>query len=217
MTCHKSGFRLFLSKPDHIKKFSLMKFPSQTSVMMLIAVFLFSCRAPQQVLKPSAKFSTLYISLDMRSIDEGNFQDSITYKVNRFIHAYNSEIHPFKLALSEGKETPHIKIHFIRTGFVSKKKSWIATGISVAGIGTASTLIATGFLVPFGWVYFPAAKCRIMPVISSDITDIPVHQQVTISSGGLFRSMSKQYSNQSTKIIKYLVEMVLQMETEYTR
>lgn len=195
-----------------------MKISYAASFMLLIAACLFfSCRAPRQVLKPSAAFSTLYVSLDMRTMDDTTFQDSISYKVNRFIKAYNSEIHPFKLALAEGKETPHIKIHFIRTGFVSKKKSWVAAGISAAGIGTASVLIATGFVVPFGWVYLPSAKCRIMPAISSDITDIPVHQQVTISSGGLFRSLSKQYSIQSTKITKYLVEMVLQMEKEYSR
>ena len=192
-----------------------MKFSNMASAMMLIA-FLFACQAPRQVLKPSAKFSTLYISLDMRTIDQTSFQDSITYKVNRFINAYNSETHPFKLSLTNSKETPHVKIHFIRNGFVSKKKSWIAAGISAAGIGTATTLIATGFLVPFGWIYLPSAKCRIMPVISSDITDISAHQQVTISTGGFFRSEAKQYAAQSTKITKYLVEMVLQLEKEYT-
>jgi len=168
-------------------------------------------------MKPSVQFSTLFINLDTRMIEESAFKDSILYKVNKFITAYNSEIHPFKLFLTEGEEIPNIKIHFLHTGFVSKKKSWAATGISAAGIGVATTLIATGFPVPFGWIYYPSAKTRIMPTISSDITDVSAHQRVTISSGGLFRSSEKQYSLQSMKIIKYLVEMVLQLEKEYTQ
>jgi len=183
----------------------------------IAAFFLFSCQSPKHVLKPSVQFNTIYINLDTRMIDESAFKDSIYHKVHKFIAAYNSEIHPFKLALTEGKETPHIKIHFLYTEFVSKKKSWIAAGISTAGIGAAATLIATGFPVPFGWIYYPIAKTRIMPTISSDITNVTAHQRVTISSGGLFRSSEKQYSLQSMKIIKYLVEMVLQLEEEYAQ
>ncbi|MFN9710460.1 MAG: hypothetical protein ACK55K_03535 [Bacteroidota bacterium] len=191
--------------------------PIKLIFISIIMLALFSCSSSKKILNPAAPIDTLNIALDLRLSDQKEFKDSIQIKMQKFIDAYNLETHPFKLSLSGYNKTKTISIQVIKTKFISKKKSLWAAGITAAGLGTAGALIATGFVVPFGWVYIPNAKCAIVPGLSSDLSDIPSHQKVTLSSVGMFRPIEKQFSIQSRKLVKYVVEMVLQLEEEYKK
>ena len=197
---------------------------SKTKALLLTWMYLItiipvltSCSSGKKILKPDVHIDTLNISLDLRLSTQKDFKDSIQKKMKKFVDAYNDETHPFKLSLNGEDKTRSISIQVIKTKFISKKKSLWAAGITAAGLGTGGTLIATGFIVPFGWVYIPNAKCTIVPGLSSDLSDIPHHQKVTLSSVDMFRTSEKQFSIQSRKLIKYVVEMVLQLEEEYKK
>jgi hypothetical protein len=138
-------------------------------------------------------------------------------KMEKFISAYNAENHPFKLAMHQEKASypATITIKFNKIKFVSKRHSILSSGITAAGIGTAAFLIASGFAVPFGWVYIPSAKCTISPEFNAAMSDIIRHQKIMLSTPGMFRKQTKQESILSKKLVKYVVEMVLDLEAQY--
>jgi hypothetical protein len=191
--------------------------PVKLIFISIIMLALFSCSSSKKILNPAVPIDTLNIALDLRLSDQKEFKDSIQIKMQKFINAYNQETHPFKLSLNGYNKTKSISIQLIKSKFISKKKSLWAAGITAAGLGTAATLIVTGFIIPVGWLYVPNAKCTIEPGLSSDLSDIPNHQKVTLSSVGMFRPTKKQFSIQSRKLVKYVVEMVLQLEEEYKK
>jgi hypothetical protein len=157
--------------------------------------------------------------LDTRPVYPISFKDSIIKKMEKFVSAYNTESHPFKLALHQEKASypSSVIVRFNKIKFISKKHSYVASGITAAGIGTATFLIASGFAVPFGWVYIPSAKCSIRPEFNAQMSDIVQHQKIMLSTPGMFRSEQKQQSILSKKLVKYVVEMVLDLESQYTR
>jgi hypothetical protein len=139
--------------------------------------------------------------------------------MKKFVRVFNGEVHPFKLALhdEQGVFPAAITIKFNKIRFVTQKQSMMAAGLTVAGIGTASYLIATGFAVPFGWIYIPAAKCSISPEFSTGMSDIIRHQRIMLSTPGMFKKQSKQESILSKKLVKYVVEMILDLESQYNK
>jgi hypothetical protein len=100
---------------------------------------------------------------------------------------------------------------------VGTKENIIGTAVTVAGVGTATALLATGFAVPFGWVYIPSARTSLRPSLSDDIGEGVTFQRVGISSTGMYRSLNKQIDKQSTKFVKYIVSMVQGLEAEYVK
>lgn len=188
-------------------------------IILSIACFssITSCKTPVKLLKDNVQIDTMHLILDTRPVYPASFKDSMIKKMEKFVTAYNSEIHPFKLAIHQEQASfpASITIKFIKIRFVSRKQSIIATGIIAAGIGTAAYLTATGFAVPFGWVYVPIAKCSITPEFDNGMSDIIRHQKITLSTPGMFRSQHKQESILSKKLVKYVVEMVLNLESQY--
>lgn len=176
-----------------------------------------SCSQPKLLLKPAATIDTLHLQLDLSIVQQYEYKQALLQKMSRFIEVYNTEDHPFKLSLNSGTTTSNCNIRVVRVKFIGRKENLIGTAISVAGIGTAATLIATGFPVPVGWVHIPSAKTSLQPILSSDISDLTSFQRVAINSTGMYRSLNKQIDRQSTKVVKYVVSVVQGVEREYRK
>lgn len=186
-------------------------------VILLVFTLFFSasCKGPKLLVKQGARIDTLHLQLDLRIVQEYEYQQAIIKKMTKFVEVYNSESHPFKLSLNSGVQTTSCEVKVVRVKFVRSKQNLIGTAVTVAGIGTATALIATGFAVPFGWVYIPSARTTITPQLSSDITDVANFQKVGISSVGMYVKLDKQIDKQSTKFVKYMVSVVQTIEQEY--
>jgi hypothetical protein len=167
------------------------------------------------LLKEDVKIDTLHLELDLRIIQEYEYKTAILQKMKKFVDVYNSESHPFKLSLNAGIQTTSCQVKVVRVKFIRTKQNVIGTIVSAAGIGTAAALIATGFPVPFGWVYIPSARTTITPVLSNDISSVTDFQNVGISSVGLYRKLDKQIELQGNKFVKYMVSVVQTIEGEY--
>ena len=183
---------------------------------LLALTFFSSCSGPKFLLKQDAKIDTLHLQLDLRIVQEFEYRQEILKKMTKFVEVYNSESHPFKLSLNSGVQTTSCQVKVVRVKFVRSKQNLIGTAVSIAGIGTAAALIATGFAVPFGWVYIPSARTTIIPQLSNDITDVQNFQKVGISSIGMYVKLNKQIDKQSTKFVKYMVSVVQTIEQEYS-
>lgn len=174
-----------------------------------------SCSHPKLLLKQNAKIDTLHLELDLSIIQEFEYKQEIIRKMTRFVDVYNSETHPFKLALNSGVKTTSCQVKVARVKFIRSKQNIIGTAVTVAGLGTAAALTFTGFAVPFGWVYIPSARTSITPTLSNDITEVENFQHVGISSIGMYRKLDKQIDIQSTKFVKYMVSVVQTIEEKY--
>jgi len=185
-------------------------------IFILVSIALFaSCKEPQLLLKKEAKIETLNLELDLRVIQEFEYRQEILKKMTKFVDVYNSETHPFKLSLNSGTRTSSCQVKLVMVKFVHTKQNVLGTVVTAAGIGTAAALISTGFPVPFGWVYIPAARTTMTPTLSNDITNVENFQRVGISSVGMYRKMNRQIDKQSTKFVKYMVSVVQTIEEEY--
>lgn len=182
---------------------------------LTISFLLTSCKSPEILLKKEARIDTLHLDLDLRIVQNYEYKMELLKKMTKFVEVYNSETHPFKLSLNSGVKTTSCQVRVIRVKFVRTKQNVISTVVSAAGIGTAAVLIATGFPVPFGWVYIPSARTTIKPLLSDDITSADKFQNIGITSVGMYRSMDKQMAKQSTKFVKYIVSVVQTIEQEY--
>ncbi|RXK62661.1 hypothetical protein ESA94_06595 [Lacibacter luteus] len=185
--------------------------------LLCFAFVITSCSQPKLLLKPKATIDTLHLQLDLKLVQQYEYRQALLKKMTKFVEVYNSEEHPFKLSLNSGSATTSCNLKIVRVKFIGKKENIIGTAISVAGIGTAATLIATGFAVPFGWVYIPAARTSLQPTLSDDIGEAVQFQRVGISSTGMYRSLDKQIDKQSTKFVRYVVSMVQGLEAEYVK
>jgi hypothetical protein len=167
------------------------------------------------LLKDDVKIDTLHLNLDLRIIQEYEYKTAILQKMKKFVDVYNTESHPFKLSINSGISTTSCQVKVVRVKFIRTKQNVIGTLVSAAGIGTAAALIATGFPVPFGWVYIPSARTTITPVLSNDISSVTDFQNVGISSVGMYRKLDKQIELQGNKFVKYMVSVVQTIEGEY--
>ncbi|HLO37284.1 MAG TPA: hypothetical protein VK173_02225 [Lacibacter sp.] len=168
-------------------------------------------------MKPTATIDTLQLELDLSIVQQYEYKQALLQKMKKFTEVYNTEDHPFKLSLNTGSTTSNCNIKVVRVKFIGRKENIIGTAISVVGLGTAATLIATGFPVPVGWVHIPSAKTSVQPVLSKDISDLTTFQRVSINSTGMYRSLDKQIERQSTKVVKYVVSVVQGVEREYRK
>ncbi len=193
-----------------------MRNPVHFVILSLLTLTIFSsCKGPRLLLKKDAKIDTLNLQLDLRIVQEYEYKQAIINKMTKFVEVYNSESHPFKLSLNSNVQTTSCQVIVVRVKFVRSKQNLIGTAVTIAGIGTATALIATGFAVPFGWVYIPSARTTITPQLSNDITDVQNFQKVGISSIGMYVKLNKQIDKQSTKFVKYMVSVVQTIEQEY--
>lgn len=191
-----------------------------TNFVIFFCLILFltsSCSQPKLLLKSAATFDTLHLELDLSIVQQYEYKQALLQKMTKFTEVYNTEKHPFKLALNTGVTTSNCSIKVIRVKFIGRKENLIGTAISVVGIGTAATLIATGFPVPVGWIHIPSAKTSLQPGLSKDISDLSTFQRVSINSTGMYRSLDKQIGRQSTKVLKYVVSVVQSVEKEYRK
>jgi hypothetical protein len=187
------------------------------SFLCLILLLTSSCSQPKLLLKPTATIDTLHMELDLNIVQQYEYKQALLQKMKKFTEVYNTEDHPFKLSLNTGATTSNCNIKVVRVKFIGRKENIIGTAISVVGLGTAATLIATGFPVPVGWVHIPSAKTSVQPVLSKDISDLTTFQRVSINSTGMYRSLDKQIDRQSTKVVKYVVSVVQGVEREYRK
>lgn len=183
----------------------------------LILLLTSSCSQPKMLLKPTATIDTLHMELDLSIVQQYEYKQALLQKMTKFTEVYNTEDHPFKLSLNTGATTSNCNIKVVRVKFIGRKENLIGTAISVVGLGTAATLIATGFPVPVGWVHIPSAKTSLQPALSRDISDLATFQRVSINSTGMYRSLDKQIDRQSTKVLKYVVSVVQGVEREYRK
>jgi hypothetical protein len=167
------------------------------------------------LLKENIQYDTLHIHLATNTIQQFEYKQEIERKAANYVDVYNKEKHSFYLALVTNPDHAECKMDFIKTKFVSKNKSKWATVISAAGIATAAVLISAKFFIPVGWLYIPNARTTIRASLSPALTNINEFPSVTISSSGMYRKYEKQVDLQSTKVVKYLIEMVQHIETEY--
>lgn len=191
-----------------------------TNFVIFFCLILFltsSCSQPKSLLKATATFDTLHLELDLSIVQQYEYKQALLQKMAKFTQVYNTEDHPFKLALNSGSTSNNCSIKVVRVKFIGRKENLIGTAISVVGIGTAATLIATGFPVPVGWIYIPSAKTSLQPGLSNDISDLPTFQRVSVNSTGMYRSLGKQIDRQSTKVVKYVVSVVQSVEREYRK
>lgn len=191
-----------------------------TNFVIFFGLILFltsSCSQPKLLLKPAAKFDTLHLEIDLSIVQQFEYKQALLRKMKKFTEVYNTEEHPFKLALNTGAKTSNCNIKIVRVKFIGRKENIIGTAITVVGLGTAATLIATGFPVPVGWVHIPGAKTSLQPGLSKDISDLSMFQRVSINSTGMYRSLDKQIERQSTKVVKYVVSVVQSVEKEYRK
>lgn len=188
----------------------------KSSFLIIIGYFLLSsCGQPRLLLKPGIKFDTLRIHIATNTIQQFEYKQAIESKTAHYIQVYNTEQHPFFLLQVDKPEEADCKIDFLKTKFVSAKRNKWATVISTAGIATAAVLISTNFFLPVGWFYIPNARTSIRASLSSTLTDQKDFPSVTLSSSGMYRKTNKQIDLQSTKVVKYIIEMVHHLETEY--
>lgn len=180
-------------------------------------LLLTSCSQPKLLLKPKANIDTLHLQLDLKMVQQYEYKQALIKKMTKFVEVYNTEQHPFKLSLNSNVTTTSCAIKVVRVKFVGTKENIIGTAVTVAGIGTATALLATGFAVPFGWVYIPSARTSLRPSLSDDIGEGVTFQRVGISTTGMYRSLDKQIDKQSTKFVKYIVSMVQGLEAEYVK
>lgn len=193
-----------------------MRNPVHFVILSLLTLTIFSsCKGPRLLVKQDAKIDTLNLQLDLRILQEYEYKQAIINKMTKFVEVYNSENHPFKLSLNSIVQTTSCQVKVVRVKFVRSKQNLVGTAVTIAGIGTATALIATGFAVPFGWVYIPSARTTITPQLSNDITDVQNFQKVGISSIGMYVKLNKQIDKQSTKFVKYMVSVVQTIEQEY--
>ncbi len=178
-------------------------------------LFFLSCKGPKLLLRTDAKIDTLHLEMDMKIVQNFEYREALTRKMTKFVEVYNTEQHPFKLALNTQSNTTACHLKVIRAKFVSPKQSALATGISAVGVGTATALILTGFPTPVGWLYIPNARTTIEPKLSADISDVTSLTKVGIISTGMYRKIDKQIEKQSTKFVKYVISIVQTLETEY--
>jgi len=174
-----------------------------------------SCGQQRLLLKPGVKCDTLRIHLATNTIQQFEYKQAIDNKTAHFIQVYNTEQHPFFLLQVDKPEEADCKIEFLKTKFVSSKRCKWATVISTAGIATAAVLISTNFFLPVGWLYIPNARTSIRASLSPSLTDQKEFPSITLSSSGMYRKTAKQIDLQSTKLVKYIIEMVQHLETEY--
>jgi hypothetical protein len=187
-------------------------------ICLLISVLLLtSCSQPKLLLKPKTNIDTLHLQLDLKMVQQYEYKQALIKKMTKFVEVYNTEQHPFKLSLNSNISTTSCTIKVVRVKFVGTKENIIGTAVTVAGVGTATALLATGFAVPFGWVYIPSARTSLRPSLSNDIGEGVTFQRVGISSTGMYRSLNKQIDKQSTKFVKYIVSMVQGLEAEYVK
>ena len=187
-------------------------------ICLLSSVLLLaSCSQPKLLLKPKANIDTLHLQLDLKMVQQYEYKQALIKKMTKFVEVYNTEEHPFKLSLNSPVTTTSCTLQVVRVKFVGTKENMIGTIVSVAGIGTATALLATGFALPFGWIYIPNARTNLRPVLSNDIGQGVTFQRVGISSTGMYRSLNKQIDRQSTKFVKYAVSMVQGLEAEYEK
>jgi hypothetical protein len=187
-------------------------------ICLLISVLLLtSCSQPKLLLKPKTNIDTLHLKLDLKMVQQYEYKQALIKKMTKFVEVYNTEQHPFKLSLNSNISTTSCTIKVVRVKFVGTKENIIGTAVTVAGVGTATALLATGFAVPFGWVYIPSARTSLRPSLSNDIGEGVTFQRVGISSTGMYRSLNKQIDKQSTKFVKYIVSMVQGLEAEYVK
>ena len=187
-------------------------------ICLLISVLLLtSCSQPKLLLKPKTNIDTLHLQLDLKMVQQYEYKQALIKKMTKFVEVYNTEQHPFKLSLNSNISTTSCTIKVVRVKFVGTKENIIGTAVTVAGVGTATALLATGFAVPFGWVYIPSARTSLRPSLSDDIGEGVTFQRVGISSTGMYRSLNKQIDKQSTKFVKYIVSMVQGLEAEYVK
>ncbi len=187
-------------------------------ICLLSSVLLLtSCSQPKLLLKPKTNIDTLHLQLDLKMVQQYEYKQALIKKMTKFVEVYNTEQHPFKLSLNSNIATTSCTIKVVRVKFVGTKENIIGTAVTVAGVGTATALLATGFAVPFGWVYIPSARTSLRPSLSDDIGEGVTFQRVGISSTGMYRSLDKQIDKQSTKFVKYIVSMVQGLEAEYVK
>jgi len=184
---------------------------------LLSILMLCSCTAPRLVLKENTRIDTLHLQLDLRLVQDFEYRQLIENKAVKFVEVYNTENHPFRLSLQNDPAKAHCSIRVVRAKFVSKQQSHIAAGVTAAGVATAVWLLTSKFFLPVGWLYIPNAKTTLHPVISSQITDVTDFPKITITSSGMYRSREKQRELQSSKVLKYIIQMVQHLEQEYQK
>ncbi len=189
-------------------------FLSLFSPILLLVLFC-SCGSPRFLLKETARFDTLNIQLDVKLVQQFEYRLLLEQKLKKLIEVYNTEQHPFKLTFNENKQQANCTVQFLKSKFVSRKQSNVAAAVTAAGVGTAAYLIASNFFIPIGWVYIPNAKTTITPVLSNNISDVVNFPKVTLASTGMYRRQEKQQELQSTKVIRYILAIVQNLEKEY--
>jgi hypothetical protein len=188
----------------------------KSCLLILSGYFLISsCGQPRLLLKPGIKLDTLRIHLATNTIQQFEYKLALEQKTANYIRIYNTEQHPFFLLQVDKPEDADCKIDFLKTRFVSAKRNKWATVISTAGIATAAIMLSTNFFLPVGWLYIPNARTSIRASLSSTLTDRKEFPSVTLSNSGMYRKTDKQIDLQSTKVVKYIIEMIQHLETEY--
>ena len=195
----------------------MYRYSSLYSVGLAVIILLStSCSSTKPAfLKKEARFDTLNIQLDVRKVQQLDYRRALEQKMEKFVQVYNSEAHPFKLSFNKAEMPASCTVELLRIKFISPKQSASATLISAAGVGTAAYLIASKFFIPFGWVYIPNAKTTISPQLTNAISELQSFPKVTVISTGMYRKLDKQIDLQSTKVVKYVVTIVQNLELEY--
>lgn len=181
-----------------------------------VAEIFCSCGSPRFLLKETARFDTLNIQLDVKLVQQFEYRLLLEQKLKKLIEVYNTEQHPFKLSFNENKPQANCTVQFLKSKFVSSKQSNVAAVVTAAGVGTAAYLIASNFFIPVGWVYIPNAKTTITPILSSTISNVVDFPKVTLATTGMYRKQEKQQELQSTKVVRYILAIVQNLEKEYT-
>jgi Fe-S cluster assembly iron-binding protein IscA len=185
-------------------------------VLILISgILICSCGQPRLLLKEKVAIDTLRIHLATNTIQQFEYKLAIERKAAHYTEVFNKEEHPFYLKLVTDPAIADCELDFLKTKFVSKKRSKWATVISSAGIATATILLTTNFFLPVGWLYIPNARTTLRASLSPDLTELKEFPSITILSSGMYRKYEKQVDLQSTKVVKYLIEMVRHIENEY--
>lgn len=182
---------------------------------IIFALVFCSCGSPRFLLKETARFDTLNIQMDVKLVQQFEYRLLLEQKLKKLIEVYNKEQHPFKLSFNERAPQANCTVQFLNSKFVSLKQSNVAAAVTAAGVGTAAYLIASNFFIPAGWVYIPNAKTTITPILSRDISDVVNFPKVTLATTGMYRKQEKQQELQSTKVVRYILAIVQNLEKEY--
>lgn len=167
------------------------------------------------LLKSDLKLDTLTIRLDARRVQQLEYQVLLQQKLQHFVEIYNLENNPFQLKLATAATPADITVFISRARFVSRRQSHIGLLVTAAGVGTATALVLSRFFLPLGWVYIPNAKTWLRAELGTRISNLTDFREITITTTGMYRSTENQMERQSKKVIEYLVQIVLQLETEY--